>query len=218
LNYFSINSTGLSYNMKLLNPDEIKSYWDILKSKWKGKILVMDPRGAALPTPVLILYHKAELGPEFVKRLFSEMDVTLFRDRRQGTNWLAVGKFPLCFFCRDIDRAKKQGLPVDDLAPDHLKEGGAVGGGGSSVLVLINKAPHPNAAKVFINWYLSRQGQMVWQRVMNTKEVEPSDSMRVDIPKDDVLPDARRIEGRKYQVIGFLDPEPVQKLINEVLK
>jgi len=147
-----------------------------------------------------------------------DTEITLFRDRAQGTNWLANGKFPLCLLCRDIDKAAKQGLPVDDIAPDQLKEGSSVGGGGSSVLVFLNRAPHPNAAKVFINWYLSRQGQMVWQNVMNKKEVEPSDSMRIDIPKDDVLPEARRADGKKYHVVGFLDPDPVQKLLQEILK
>ncbi|HEX7232668.1 MAG TPA: hypothetical protein VF452_19935, partial [Candidatus Binatia bacterium] len=97
-------------------------------------------------------------------------------------------------------------------------EGGTIGGGGSSVLALINRAPHPNTAKLFINWYLSRQGQALWQHVMNAKEVEASDSMRIDISKDGVLPDGKRVAGREYQVIGFLDPEPVQKLLQEVLK
>src|SRR5205807_1292564 len=101
---------------------------------------------------------------------------------------------------------------------DLLTEGGSIGGGGSSVLALVNHVPHPNAAKVFINWFLSREGQTVWQNVMNKKEVEASDSMRVDISKDDVLPDGRRVEGRKYSVVGFLDPDPVQKLLQEILK
>jgi iron(III) transport system substrate-binding protein len=214
----TINSTGLSYNTKLAGADDIKSYLDLLQPKWKGKLLTMDPRGAATPTPVLILYYKAGLGAEFMRRFYTETDVTLFRDRRQGTNWLATGKFPVCFLCRDIDKANQQGLPVEEIAPDRLHEEITIGGGGSSVLVLINRAPHPNAAKLFINWYLSRQGQIIWQNVMNKREVEPSDSMRVDIPKDDVLPDGRRIEGRKYSVIGFLDPDPVQKLLNEVVK
>jgi iron(III) transport system substrate-binding protein len=214
----TINTTGISYNTKLAQAAEIGSYWDLLKPKWKGKLLSMDPRGAALPTQVLSAYYKTGLGPDFVRKFYTETEITLFRDRRQGTNWLATGKFPVCWLCRDIDRAKEQGLPVDEIAPDRLKEGMSIGGGASSVLVLINRAPHPNAAKVFINWYLSRQGQMVWQRVMNKRELEPSDSMRIDIPKDDVLPDARRIEGRHYEVIGFLDPEPVQKFIQEVIK
>jgi len=214
----TVTTTGLSYNTKLVSPDEVSSYGDLLKARWKGKLLGMDPKGASLPTPVVILYYKPGVGPEFLRRLYSEMDIMLFRDRRQGTNWLAVGKFPICIFCRDIDQAKKQGLPVEEVGPDQLKEEGSIGGGGSSVLVLFNKAPHPNAAALFINWYLSRRGQIAWQKVMNTKEVEPSDSMRIDIPKDDVHPDGRRVEGRKYQVIGFLDPEPVQKLIHEVVK
>ena len=214
----TINGTGLSYNTKLMTVNDIKSYWDLLTPKLRGKLLGMDPRSSAPPTPVLILFHKADLGPDFVRRLYMETDITLFRDRRQGTNWLATGKYPLCLLCRDIDKANKQGLPVDEIAPDQLKEGGSIGGGGSSVLVLINRAPHPNAAKVFINWYLSRQGQTVWQNVMNQKEVEPSDSMRIDIPKEDVLPDGRRVEGRSYAVVGFLDPDPVQKLLHEILK
>jgi iron(III) transport system substrate-binding protein len=214
----TIISTGLSYNTNLMVPAEIKSYWDLLTAKWKGKLLGMDPRSSAPPTPVLILYHRTDVGPEFVQRLYKETEMTLFRDRAQGTNWLAGGKYPVCLLCRDIDKANKQGLPVDEIAPDQLKEGGFIGGGGSSVIALINRAPHPSAAKVFINWYLSRNGQMVWQTVMNKKEVEASDSMRVDIPKEEVLPDARRVEGKKYGVVGFLDPEPVQKLLQDVLK
>jgi len=214
----TINSTGLSYNTKMMSPGDIKSFWDLLAPKWKAKLLGMDPRSSAPPTPVLILYHRPDVGPEFVRRLYKETEITLFRDRAQGTNWLASGKFPLCLLCRDIDKAAKQGLPVEDIAPDQLKEGASVGGGGSSVIVLINRAPHPNAGKLFINWYLSREGQSVWQKVMNKKEVEASDSMRIDIPKDDVLPEARRVEGKKYSVVGFLDPEPVQKLLQEILK
>jgi len=214
----TIVTTGLSVNTKLAQPDEIKSYWDLLHGKWHGRLLGQDPRGAALPTPVLILYHRPGLGADFLRRFYSETGITLFRDRRQGTNWLATGKFPVCHLCRDLDKAAAQGLPVEDIPPAKLKEGGTIGGGGSSVLALIQRAPHPNAAKVFINWYLSREGQSVWQRVMNVKEVEASDSMRVDIPKDDVLPDGKRVAGREYQVIGFLDPEPVRKLLQEILK
>ncbi|HEY7316332.1 MAG TPA: hypothetical protein VIE89_02085 [Candidatus Binatia bacterium] len=214
----TLNSTALSYNTKLMNSDEITSYWDLLKSKWKGRLLTLDPRGAAPPTTLLNLYHKPRIGADFVRRFYTEMEITLFRDRRQGTNWLAAGKFPLCFLCRDIDKANRQGLPVDVILPDRIKEWNTLGGGSASNLALINRAPHPNAAKVFINWYLSRQGQSVWQKVMNTKELEASESMRNDIPKDDVLPEGRRIEGKEYQVVGFLDPEPVQKLLQEILK
>jgi len=92
-----------------------------------------------------------------------------------------------------------------------------LGSGNSSVLTLIKGAPNPNAAKVFINWYLSREGQMFYQNFLNTAVMEGSDSMRIDIPKDDVLPGFRRIEGRDYRILGFPDPRPVQKFYREVL-
>lgn len=214
----SVSTTGLAVNSKLMSPSEIGSYWDLVQPKWKGKILVMDPRGAALPTPVLMLYYDPDVGPDYLRTLFGRMDVTLFRDRTQGTNWLGTGKYPVCFYCRDLDLAQKQGLPIAEVPPAQMKEGSTIGGGSSSVLALLNRAPHPNAARLFINWYLSRQGQTVWQKVMNVKEVEPSDSMRIDIPKDEVMPEARRAEGRKYRVVGFLEPKPVQQLLSEVLK
>ena len=64
-------------------------------------------------------------------------------------------------------------------------------------LALVNRAPHPNAAKVFINWLLSRAGQIALQRrTMNAES--PADSLRIDIPKEEVPYDNRRLDGIKY--------------------
>jgi len=107
---------------------------------------------------------------------------------------------------------------VDELPHANLKEASyEISTSGNSGLALINKAPNPNAARVFINWFLSQSGQTVWQNVMNTKVQEPSDSMRVDIPKDKVAVPARREEGQKYRVTGFLDPDPPTKLFRELV-
>ncbi|MGH7834298.1 MAG: hypothetical protein ACREQK_11685, partial [Candidatus Binatia bacterium] len=72
----TINTTGLSYNTKFVQPGEIGSYQDLLKTKWKGKLLSMDPRGAAMPTQVLMLYYKAGLGPEFLRNFYTETEIT----------------------------------------------------------------------------------------------------------------------------------------------
>ncbi len=207
-------------NTKLVKPGEIKSYWDLLQPKWKGKILFMNPKSSSLGlNATTSLFNDPQIGPAFLKRLFTEADVMISANRRQGTDWLSSGKYPICFACRDTERAAKQGLPVNELDPASLKEGvSEIGGGSSSVIAFLNKAPHPNAAKVFVNWFLSRQGQIVWQRVMNKVVVEGSESMRIDIPKDDVLPEAKRIAGRNYRVIGFRDSKPVLKFLNGVLK
>jgi iron(III) transport system substrate-binding protein len=212
------NSPSLAYNTKEINPSQFTSIWDILNPKWVGKIGYFTyGEGSAIPTPILMFYYHPDVGPEFLKRLFREMKLIVSANRRQATDWLAQGKYVLCVMCRDLEKAQKQGLAVAGFGPNDLKEGGSLGGGNSSVITLLNRAPNPNAAKVFLNWYLSRRGQMTWQRVMNLKVQEPSNSMRIDIPTDDVLPEARRMEGRKYPFVTFLDPKPVQKIYKDLL-
>jgi len=212
----SVPGVGLYYNSKLVDPKEFKSYWHALNPKWKGKVLLFERPGTGSPNMVRF-YYNPQLGPDFVRRLWSEMELVVSQERRQATDWLGTGKFALCFDCADTDMARKQGVPVSEFEHANLKEAaGEISTSGNSGLALINKAANPNAAKVLINWFLSRQGQIVWQDVMNKKVVEPSDSMRIDIPKDDVLPPSRREPGKKYNVVGFQDPEPVTKLINEL--
>jgi iron(III) transport system substrate-binding protein len=213
----SLAGVGLHYNTNLVDLKEFKSYWDLLNPKWKGRILLYERVGVGSPS-VVRFYYNAQLGPDFLRRLLTEMNLTVSQDRRQSSDWLASGKFPICIDCGDTDRAKQQGLPVDEFPHANLKEAGyEISTSGNSGLALVNNAPNLNAARVFANWFLSREGQTVWQAVMNTKVLEPSDSMRIDIPKDKVAAPARREEGRKYRVTGFLDPDPPEKLFRELL-
>src|SRR5437773_2627327 len=184
----SVAGVGLHYNTSLVDVKEFKSYWDLLKPKWKGKILLFERPGTGSPSMVRF-YHNPQLGPDFLRRLLTETELVISQDRRQSSDWLASGKFPICIDCGDTDRAKKQGLPVDEFSPDNLKEAvNEISTSGNSGLALINNAPHSSAAGVFINWFVSRDGQTVWQEAMNIKVAEPSDSMRIDIPKDKVSP------------------------------
>ena len=213
----SLAGVGLHYNTNLVDLKEFKSYWDLLNPKWKGRILLYERVGVGSPS-VVRFYYNAQLGPDFLRRFLTEMDLTVSQDRRQSSDWLASGKFPICIDCGDTDRAKQQGLPVDEFPHANLKEAGyEISTSGNSGLAFVNNASNPNAARVFANWFLSREGQTVWQTVMNTKVLEPSDSMRIDIPKDKVAAPARREEGRKYRVTGFLDPDPPEKLFRELL-
>ena len=203
----------IAYNTQLVSPKEFRSYWDLLNPKWKGKIVATDPRLGGQDTPVLFFYYHSTLGPEFMRRLYGEMDVTLSRDYRQPIDWLAAGKFAICMPCnaRETERAMKQGLPVGQIL--DLKEGGTLTSGGGTISLLQNM-PHPNAAKVFVNWLLSREGQIAYQ----TRD--GSDSLRIDIPKQDVLKENRRVDGVEYfdgDDPKFSDRRPADKLLNEIL-
>jgi iron(III) transport system substrate-binding protein len=219
-NYVGSATYGaVNYNTKLVDVNEFKSYWDLLNPKWKGKIEARDIREAGPGAGnTRFFYYHSELGPAFIRKLFGEMDVTLFRDFRQGPDWLATGKFSICFFC-DVDVLKKQGLPVETFGPKVFKEGGGLVQQ-FGTLTLVNRAPHPNAAKVFINWLLSRRGQIALQKSQATAET-PADSLRVDIPKDDVPYLNRRLDGIKYLDTGkpeWIEMKPILSVVNDALK
>src|SRR5215475_4853713 len=210
---------AISYNTKLVNAKDIKSYWDLLAPKWKGKIISRDIRVSGPGSGnARLFYYLPDVGPSYIKKLYGEMDVTLFRDYRQGADWLAVGKAAICFFC-EADVSKAQGLPVDTFGPGVFKEGaGLVSQYGT--LGLVNRAPHPNAAKVFVNWLLSRKGQIALQKSTSTGE-SPADSLRTDIPKDDVPYLNRRLDGIRYLDTGkpeWIEMKPIIEVVNEALK
>lgn len=86
---------------------------------------------------------------------------------------------------------------------------------------LIKGGPHPNAAKVFINWFLSRRGQIALQKYEDLYRQEPPNSRRIDIPKDMLPASSRLVDGRRY--FDFTDPKysdmtPIYHLAKEFMK
>lgn len=213
-------SSGFYYNTNLVNPKEFKSYWDLVAPKWKGKIVSQDPLGTGLGASLQHYYYQPELGPEFLKKLFGEMQPTFGRDRRQITDWLAQGRFALCVGCRDTNRAKQQGLPVDELDQVEWKEGFNVTSGGGSIS-FIKGAPNPNAAKVFVNWFLSRRGQLALQKYPDLYGEDAPNSRRLDIPKDMLASSMRMTPGRKYFDVSdpkYADMTPMFDLLKQIVK
>ena len=93
------------------------------------------------------------------------MDIALSQDPRQAVDWLAQGKFAFLLLTspRELMTAKEKELPVNILDPRNLKESLVLETAASN-LSLMDKAPHPNAAKVFVNWLFSREGQISFQK------------------------------------------------------
>ncbi len=211
---------GAAYNNQLLDPREYKSYWDLLNPKLKGKLLSVDVRkvrGAGIPWQ--FLYYSPQLGPKFLRRFFGEMDVTMVADLRQAIDWLAAGKYVLCLPVQGgtVFKAKNQGLPVDQFDSYHFKEGVNLSSAFGS-LALMNHAPHPNAAKVFVNWLLSREGQTLFQKVISLPG-DARNSRRIYVPKDHIPADEQRRDKMPY--FDTDDPDtkdltPAIKLLDEI--
>ncbi|MGH7847400.1 MAG: extracellular solute-binding protein [Candidatus Binatia bacterium] len=212
------SSAQLHYNTQLVNPKDFKSVWDVTQPKWKGKIVSLDPRDTGLGATMQFLYYHPEIGPEFLRKFFGAMDLTFSKNFPQMTDWLAQGRFAICMGCKDSLRAKNQGLPVDEFETEGWKEGASFSTGGGS-LSLLNRAPHPNAAKVLINWFLSRRGQLALQKLADPDD--PPNSRRIDISKDDVPLGNRLKEGAKYFDVvrpEYADMGRIFDLAKEIMK
>jgi iron(III) transport system substrate-binding protein len=213
-------SSSVYFNTNLVDPKDFRSYWDLVNPKWKGKYVSQEPTSTGIGPSLQFFFYHPELGPEFLRKLFVGMQPVYGRDRRQITDWLAQGKFALCLGCRDTEKARKQGLPVDEMDMVDWKEGSPISPGGGSIS-LIRGGPHPNAAKVFINWFLSRRGQIALQSYEDLYGEVPPNSRRIDIPKDMLPPSSRLVEGRRY--FDFTDPKyadmtPIFELAKEFMK
>jgi iron(III) transport system substrate-binding protein len=168
-------------NPKMVKTGEIRSHKDLLDPKWSGKIVIDDPRksGPGQAT-FLFFYLHPGLGPEFI-RAFGKQKVTILRDYQQELNGLARGRYPILIGSSDATAEYKisQGVPINIVDPRTVKEGSDAGTSNGAT-ALMNRAPHPNAAKVFINWLLSKKAQTAYSKNMNYV------SQRLDVSTDHV--------------------------------
>jgi ABC-type Fe3+ transport system substrate-binding protein len=118
---------------------------------------------------------RLNLGDDIIKKLFVDQEPVLSRDTRQIAEFMVRGRYPIALGVNPLllGQFQKQGLGKN-LKYYHFPEMDTVNSS-SSCLWLVNKAPHPNAAKVFINWLLTKDAQAVW-----AKEVE-TNSRRVGV-------------------------------------
>jgi iron(III) transport system substrate-binding protein len=150
-------------NTQLVKLEDIRSFDDLLAEKWKGKIGLLDPRtpgsGASLWS-----YLRDIKGEEYLRKLVGQK-MLIGRDQRVLAESLARGKLALVMGLGYYSHApfKKAGLPVQALPTP--KEGIYISGG-SGHLVVMKQPAHPNAMRVFVNWFLSKEGQDVYSRAL----------------------------------------------------
>ena len=156
-------STPPFYNTDLVKPGELSSYDDLLLPKWKGKIGFFEPRMPSAGQGLWGFLMKIK-GKDFLQKL-AEQNLFISRDGKQIADALAKGTLAvgLGVSQRFVDPYIKTGLPIKPLM--SIKEGMGGSNGFGTVAVMKN-APHPNAAKVYINWLLGKEGQDLYGRAL----------------------------------------------------
>jgi iron(III) transport system substrate-binding protein len=150
-------------NTDLVKPEEMLGAKDLLNSKWKGKIATQDPNASGSGSNSSVHFF-SQLGPDFIKKLYIDQKPVISGDRRQLTDWLARGTYPICITCRadDVRPLQQEGfklLQIFELNDMQNRINSA-----PFLVTVANKAPHANAARVFVNWLASKEGVEIYSR------------------------------------------------------
>ena len=185
-----VQDSALNINTRYVKAEELKSMKDLLNPKWKGRIAVFDPTGRGRGVSAAARLY-LQFGEEFIKKLYVDQNPVFSRNTRQLTDWLAHGTYPITFgaSAERVRVLQEEGFPVMTISGLHdlldtVASGPLVG--------LVNQAPHPNAAQVFVNWIASKEGVEFFARA---KQYGPA---RNDINESFLRPEVIPRPGMNY--------------------
>jgi iron(III) transport system substrate-binding protein len=209
-NYVRRTTEGFFINRDSISEAELRDADALWDTKWQGKIAWHDPRevGAGVNAGLLVLI---KYGEKRLRDLWAQQKIAVVRDQRQLIEWAVRGRQPIAagLIERELKatfHANGVGLNVKALPIPGIISANP----GSNSIVLINKAPHPNARKVFLNWLLSQGGQAAV-----VQEVQEN-SLRTDVP----VPEPDRIppEGKAIVNSQNEDMSSQRLLVNKIAR
>ncbi len=174
---FVANSTFLHINQEFVPEGAVKSLEDLKDPKWAGKISWDDPRmpGNGVRQAIRLSLEK---GDDWLRDLFQKQQILYVNDDSQRGDWFVRGRAPIAIggiLESELARYQEQGLAKRVLRTELDFTRGFGGAGGNTQVIWFKNAPHPNAAKVYINWYLSQEGQQATSKILE------SNSRRMDV-------------------------------------
>jgi iron(III) transport system substrate-binding protein len=195
---------GIIYNEAYIKPgDAPKSYEGLLDPKWKGKFVMADPTRHTTTTQWLSSLHKImgkERADRYIKGLAAQQPV-LVDSITPASQKILTGEVPIGFaFTKYIAIYGKEGAKIDYVRVDKML-------GDGQYMGISSKPQHPNAAQLFIDFFLSEEGMKILADVGETvtrKGVYPTfkdaDKIKfVDI--DELDEDGFKAKAQEYKSI-----------------
>jgi iron(III) transport system substrate-binding protein len=193
----------LGWNTKLVKREDVpRTYEALVEPKWKGGQLSFDNEAYGMLQGLMRAWGR-EKAIAYFKRI-AAIDPSLKRGNTERVALAVAGEYPLTVsYNQTFERMVARGAPIDWVALEPAVVS-------SFPIVLAAKAPHPNAARLYYDFSLSKEGQEMlrgMQRIPVRKDVEP------DPP--------RLFRGFKRVVENpedYKDFEGLVKLYNEIFK
>lgn len=208
-------SDYLWVNRDFIPENQLRFADELTQPRWKGKVAWRDPTLGVGAGASYAAYVLAARGEKFFREFVATASV-ISDDRRQVVEWLVRGQYPIAvaISSTELEPFWKQGVgknvkPLDWSSHDVPVRIAA----GSGVIAAINQPQNPNAAMVFLNWFLSKDGQEAWVRFTQRN------SRRLDVTK---IADTAPKMGRRYVDINVEElqhfQEAASKIAKEILK
>jgi len=201
---YTANVLTALVNSKLVKPEEDPKSWkDMLDPKWTGEVLLDEPRTGGVGYVFFAVTYE-RFGREYQEK-FAALKPVIAPDPAIAARRLAAGEFALYVGFAFHEYKGLKGLPIRVVFPEE--------GGMYSTLnaAMVKGAPHPNAARLFMNFMVSDEGQGVVASF-------GSRTTTGFIP-DDLPDDLRRLLNVK--LFGASDPDDqdaMNKLAREIYK
>lgn len=211
LRLFYTATSVVVVNRDYADPTTISSAQDLLRPEFKGKISVEDPTvpGSGANTAA---YYYLQRGEEFVRRLYGEQAVAT-RDNRQRADWLVRGSQPLALSMNasELDKVLRDGFPIQVIRT--LPDSPGTTGSAFGVVGLVEGAPHPNAARVFVNWIASREGVETFTRSERTPGTRKDLDYRQWVPEHSIpVPGVNYTDTYNWDFKAKQQPAAAEKL------
>lgn len=166
---YYVNSYVLGWNTKLVKREDVpKTYEALINPRWKGGQISLDTEAYGMFEGLKGAWGK-EKTLSYFKRL-AALEPVLKRGNTERVQLAVAGEYPLIIaYNQTIQRMTSRGAPMDwlPLEPAVTQVNPAMIGA---------KAPHPNAARLFLDFLLAKEGQEMlrgMQRIPVRKDVDP---------------------------------------------